>query len=191
MLPMHMCFEGGGATIPQQEEDGAAVHAPVRPSAAAEAAGQDAALRLVRVRRTAAPREGRAGRAQGSAGSKVWVEARWRAAAGREADHGIACGADARAPLAPRAPAPPLPPSWAARSPSQSWKKVSITISSDEVGVFEVQGKFMGVNLYTTELRLEELLQRQFDKIQTMTLFGTAVVNVNLLLYLINKKFYV
>ena len=57
--------------------------------------------------------------------------------------------------------------------------------------MFEVQGKFMGVNLYTTELRLEELLQRQFDKIQTMTLFGTAVVNVNLLLYLINKKFYV
>ena len=72
-----------------------------------------------------------------------------------------------------------------------SWKRVSITISSDEVGVFEVNGKFMGVNLYTTELRLEDLLQRQFDKVQTMTLFGTAVVNVNLLLYLINKKFYV
>ena len=72
-----------------------------------------------------------------------------------------------------------------------SWKRVSITISSDEVGVFEVQGKFMGVNLYTTELRLEDLLQRQFDNVQTMTLFGSAVVNVNLLLFLINKKFYV
>jgi Ras GTPase-activating-like protein IQGAP2/3 len=75
--------------------------------------------------------------------------------------------------------------------PAANWKRVAITIASDEVGVFEVQGKFMGVNLYTTELRLEDLLQRQFDHVQTMTLFGTAVVNVNLLLFLINKKFYV
>jgi len=74
--------------------------------------------------------------------------------------------------------------------PSQR-NKVSITISSDEVGVFELQGKFLGVNVDAMELRLDDLLQKQFDNVQVMTLFGTAKVNVNLLTYLLNKKFYV
>jgi hypothetical protein len=69
--------------------------------------------------------------------------------------------------------------------------KVSITISSDEVGVFELQGKFLGVQVDAMEVRLDDLLQKQFDNVQVMTLFGTAKVNVNLLTYLLNKKFYV
>jgi len=68
--------------------------------------------------------------------------------------------------------------------------KVSITISSDEVGVFELKGKFLGVEVDAMELRLDDLLQKQFDNVQVMTLFDTAKVNVNLLLFLLNKKFY-
>ncbi len=42
------------------------------------------------------------------------------------------------------------------------------------------------------ELRLEDLLQCQFNNIQVMSLFdGIAKVNVNLLIFLINKKFFV
>lgn len=40
------------------------------------------------------------------------------------------------------------------------------------------------------ELRLEDLLQKQFDNVQVITLFNTAKVNVNLLIYLLNKKFF-
>ena len=67
---------------------------------------------------------------------------------------------------------------------------MSITISSDEVGMFEIQGKFLGVQVDAMELRLDDLLQKQFDNVQVMTLFGTAKVNVNLLIFLLNKKFY-
>lgn len=74
--------------------------------------------------------------------------------------------------------------------PSQR-NKVSITISSDEVGVFVLQGKFLGVQVDAMEIPLDDLLQKQFDNVQVMTLFGTAKVNVNLLVYLLNKKFYV
>jgi len=75
--------------------------------------------------------------------------------------------------------------------PVSQRNKVSITISSDEVGVFEVQGKFLGVQVDAMELRLDDLLQKQFDNVQVITLFETAKVNVNLLIYLLNKKFYV
>jgi len=38
------------------------------------------------------------------------------------------------------------------------------------------------------DLRLEDLLQAQYNNVQTMKLFEGATVNVNLLVYLINKK---
>jgi hypothetical protein len=37
-------------------------------------------------------------------------------------------------------------------------------------------------------LRLEDLLQRQYDKVDHIMLFDIAKVNVNLLIFLINKK---
>lgn len=46
-------------------------------------------------------------------------------------------------------------------SPKQ-FDKVSITISSDEVGVFEVKAQYMGVTVTTVELKLEDLLEMQF-----------------------------
>jgi len=74
--------------------------------------------------------------------------------------------------------------------PASQRSKVTITISSDEVGVFELKGKFLGVEVDAMEIRLDDLLQKQFDNVQVMTLFGTAKVNVNLLVFLLNKKFY-
>ncbi|KAF9322348.1 hypothetical protein BG003_000019 [Podila horticola] len=77
-------------------------------------------------------------------------------------------------------------------SPKQ-YSQISLTISCDEPGLFqiEVETSIMMVRLpvSTMELRLEDLLQCQFNNIQIMILFdGAAKVNVNLLLFLVNKK---
>ncbi|KAF9412598.1 hypothetical protein BGZ94_000998 [Podila epigama] len=80
-------------------------------------------------------------------------------------------------------------------SPKQ-YSQISLTISCDEPGLFqiEVETSIMMVRMPVSsmELRLEDLLQCQFNNIQIMILFdGAAKVNVNLLLFLVNKKFYV
>ncbi|KAI8799673.1 hypothetical protein BJ742DRAFT_844964 [Cladochytrium replicatum] len=76
-------------------------------------------------------------------------------------------------------------------SPKQ-YDKISLTIASDEAGVFSIEASFLGVKVAEKmELRLEDLLQAQYDGVQQMTLFDLAKVNLNLLIYLINKKFYV
>lgn len=50
----------------------------------------------------------------------------------------------------------------------------------------------MGIKLpEKMELRLDDLLQSQYNGVQTITLFDIAKVNVNLLIYMINKKFFV
>ncbi len=65
-------------------------------------------------------------------------------------------------------------------------------ISSDEAGVFNVEASFLGIKLpESMTLRLEELLEAQYNGVQVMTLFDMAKVNVNLMIFLINKKFYV
>lgn len=74
--------------------------------------------------------------------------------------------------------------------PESQRSRVSLTISSDEIGVFNIEGKFLGMSVdQGTEIRLDDLLQKQFDNIQIMNL-GIAKVNVNLLIFLINKKFF-
>ncbi|KAF9140975.1 hypothetical protein BGX30_005666 [Mortierella sp. GBA39] len=80
-------------------------------------------------------------------------------------------------------------------SPKQ-YSQISLTISCDEPGLFQIEAEtsIMMVRLpvSTMELRLEDLLQCQFNNIQIMSLFDDmAKVNVNLLLFLVNKKFYI
>ncbi|KAI3643911.1 hypothetical protein MP228_010075 [Amoeboaphelidium protococcarum] len=77
-------------------------------------------------------------------------------------------------------------------SPKQ-YDKITLTISSDESGVFNISVSILGITMPNKmELKLEDLLQYQFDNVQIIPLFdGAAKVNVNLLLFLINKKFYV
>ncbi|KAJ3105040.1 hypothetical protein HDU97_008648 [Phlyctochytrium planicorne] len=73
-------------------------------------------------------------------------------------------------------------------SPKQ-YNQITLTIASDEAGVFTVEASLLGVKLSEKmELRLEDLLQNQYDGVQTMMLFDIAKVNINLLVYMINKK---
>ncbi|KAF9189282.1 hypothetical protein BGZ51_009729 [Haplosporangium sp. Z 767] len=77
-------------------------------------------------------------------------------------------------------------------SPKQ-YSQISLTISCDEPGLFQIEAEasimMMRLPVSTMELRLEDLLQCQFNNIQIMSLFDDmAKVNVNLLLFLVNKK---
>lgn len=63
-------------------------------------------------------------------------------------------------------------------------------IPSDQNGLFSIKGKFMGVEVDKIELDIQYLLQMQYDGCTIMNLFGKAKVNVNLLLFLLNSKFY-
>ncbi|KAJ3056588.1 hypothetical protein HK097_005751 [Rhizophlyctis rosea] len=76
-------------------------------------------------------------------------------------------------------------------SPKQ-YGQITLTISSDEAGVFNVEASFLGIKMPDKmELRLEDLLQAQYNNVSVITLFEGAKVNVNLLIFLLNKKFYV
>ncbi|XP_046403125.1 ras GTPase-activating-like protein IQGAP1 [Ischnura elegans] len=75
--------------------------------------------------------------------------------------------------------------------PKSQFKNVLFEISPlEENGIFEVKGKFMGVEMERMELNIQDLLQLQFDGVSIMDIFGKAKVNINLLLFLLNKKFY-
>jgi Ras GTPase-activating-like protein IQGAP2/3 len=75
-------------------------------------------------------------------------------------------------------------------SPKQL-SSVTIVISSNEPGVFSVEGKLLGTKvLGPEELRLEHLLQSQYDGVSELVLFDLARCNLNLLLHLLNKKFF-
>ncbi|KAI8581736.1 hypothetical protein K450DRAFT_230913 [Umbelopsis ramanniana AG] len=78
-------------------------------------------------------------------------------------------------------------------SPKQ-YDRIPLVISMNEVGIIEIKGSYAGWGIASmaVELRFEELLQTQFNGIQTMTVLdGMAKINVNLLIWLINRKFYV
>lgn len=74
---------------------------------------------------------------------------------------------------------------------TNQYKNVIFEISpSEAVGVFEVKAKLMGVHLETLMLEYQDLLQLQYEGVAVMKLFDRATVNVNLLIFLLNKKFY-
>ncbi|XP_050165287.1 ras GTPase-activating-like protein IQGAP1 isoform X3 [Myiozetetes cayanensis] len=71
------------------------------------------------------------------------------------------------------------------------FKNVIFEISpTEEVGDFEIKAKFMGVQMETFMLHYQDLLQLQYEGVAVMKLFDRAKVNVNLLIFLLNKKFY-
>ncbi|XP_073670718.1 ras GTPase-activating-like protein IQGAP2 isoform X2 [Paramisgurnus dabryanus] len=70
-------------------------------------------------------------------------------------------------------------------------KNVMFDISPcEEVGDFEIKAKFMGVEMEKVQLHFQDLLQLQYDGVAVMKMFDKAKVNVNLLIFLLNKKFY-
>ncbi|CAE6447844.1 unnamed protein product [Rhizoctonia solani] len=78
-------------------------------------------------------------------------------------------------------------------SPRQ-FDRVDIVLSSNEIGVFTIRliNNLPGGSEATEDIRMEDLLQAQFENRVALSLYdGLAKFNINLLLYQINKKFYV
>ncbi|KAL2088303.1 hypothetical protein ACEWY4_015202 [Coilia grayii] len=74
---------------------------------------------------------------------------------------------------------------------TNQFKNVIFEISPSEVvGVFDVKAKLMGVHLETVMLEYQDLLQLQYEGVAVMKLFDRATINVNLLIFMLNKKFY-
>jgi Ras GTPase-activating-like protein IQGAP2/3 len=81
-------------------------------------------------------------------------------------------------------------------SPRQ-FDRINIVISSDKIGVFTIEvfnspsgsASHGSTLVAATEVRMEDLLQAQFENRVSLALFdGMAKFNLNLLLYQINKK---
>ncbi|XP_078479638.1 ras GTPase-activating-like protein IQGAP1 isoform X1 [Lampetra planeri] len=71
------------------------------------------------------------------------------------------------------------------------FKNVLFDITKGEkIGIFEVKAKFMGVEMEKVELNFQDLLQLQYEGVAVMKMFERARVNVNLLIFLLNKKLY-
>ncbi|XP_074525645.1 ras GTPase-activating-like protein IQGAP2 [Halichoeres trimaculatus] len=74
---------------------------------------------------------------------------------------------------------------------TNQFKNVMFDISpTEEVGDFEVKAKFMGVEMEKVQLHFQDLLQLQYEGVAVMKMFDKAKINVNLLIFLLNKKFY-
>ncbi|KAF2669378.1 IQ domain-containing protein [Microthyrium microscopicum] len=81
----------------------------------------------------------------------------------------------------------------------RQWDKINITVSSDEVGMFHVEGSAdkMMIPGASASVALDGLLQAQFNNLHFICLFGDEgtgegplKLNVNLLVHLLMKKFY-
>ncbi|BGP03561.1 iqgap-related protein [Rhodotorula toruloides] len=72
----------------------------------------------------------------------------------------------------------------------KTFDKVSMTFSSDNVGVFEIKVEFTGKTLSAVELKLEDLLEAQWVGKQTVAIGEAVKMNLVELLDLINRKFY-
>ncbi|XP_025293990.3 ras GTPase-activating-like protein IQGAP2 isoform X2 [Canis lupus dingo] len=74
---------------------------------------------------------------------------------------------------------------------TNQFKNVTFDIvSTEDVGIFDVRSKFLGVDMEKVQLNIQDLLQMQYEGVAVMKMFDKVKVNVNLLIYLLNKKFY-
>uniref|UniRef100_A0A8C5RM26 IQ motif containing GTPase activating protein 3 n=1 Tax=Laticauda laticaudata TaxID=8630 RepID=A0A8C5RM26_LATLA len=74
--------------------------------------------------------------------------------------------------------------------PNQLRNVIFDIIPSREAGKFQVKAKFMGVNMENFQLSYQDLLQLQYEGVAVMKMFDRAKINVNLLIFLLNKKFF-
>ena len=75
----------------------------------------------------------------------------------------------------------------------RQWAQLDITLSSNEVGVFSIEGSNGSIAMpgASAQVPLDDLLQAQYNGMQFLEFFGGALkVNVNLFLHLIMRKFY-
>ncbi|XP_077553998.1 ras GTPase-activating-like protein IQGAP1 isoform X2 [Haemaphysalis longicornis] len=70
-------------------------------------------------------------------------------------------------------------------------KNVSFEIApAERAGAFSVRATFLGVSADEVTIDIQDLLQRQYDGVAVTELSERALVNNNLLLFFLNKKFY-
>ncbi|NWR39034.1 IQGA1 protein, partial [Tachuris rubrigastra] len=75
--------------------------------------------------------------------------------------------------------------------PTSQFKNVIFDIiPCEESGKFQVKAKFMGIDMERFQLHYQDLLQLQYEGVAVMKMFDKAKVNVNLLIFLLNKKFF-
>ncbi|KAM8825687.1 ras GTPase-activating-like protein IQGAP3 [Synchiropus picturatus] len=75
--------------------------------------------------------------------------------------------------------------------PSTQFKNVVFDIvPAAEKGTFNVKARFLGVEMEEFLLKYQDLLQLQYEGVAVMKMFDKARVNVNLLIFLLNKKFF-
>lgn len=75
----------------------------------------------------------------------------------------------------------------------RQWDKIDLTISSNEVGIFAIEGSSGSISIpgASAEIPLDDLLQAQYNNTQHLHLFEKDLkLNVNLFLHLIMRKFY-
>ncbi|XP_075934586.1 ras GTPase-activating-like protein IQGAP3 [Anarhichas minor] len=75
--------------------------------------------------------------------------------------------------------------------PATQFKNVVFDIvPGPERGSFNVKTRFLGVEMEEFLLKYQDLLQLQYEGVAVMKMFDKAKVNVNLLIFLLNKKFF-
>ncbi|XP_077320303.1 ras GTPase-activating-like protein IQGAP3 [Lithobates pipiens] len=75
--------------------------------------------------------------------------------------------------------------------PFSQFRNVIFEIApSEEAGKFQVKTKFLGVDMEKFQLNYQDLLQLQYEGVAVMKMFDKAKINVNLLIFLLNKKFF-
>ncbi|XP_063803170.1 ras GTPase-activating-like protein IQGAP3 isoform X2 [Pseudophryne corroboree] len=75
--------------------------------------------------------------------------------------------------------------------PFSQFRNVIFEITpSEEAGKFQVKTKFLGVDMEKFQLNYQDLLQLQYEGVAVMKMFDKAKINVNLLIFLLNKKFF-
>ncbi|KAI9032618.1 Rho GTPase activation protein [Phycomyces nitens] len=75
--------------------------------------------------------------------------------------------------------------------PEKHFERVPIILSMDRAGIVVIEGSYSawGIHSVQVDMRYEDLLQAQYDGVQTTSVLdGAGQVNVNLLIHLINKK---
>ncbi|KAI6660664.1 Ras GTPase-activating-like IQGAP1 [Oopsacas minuta] len=70
------------------------------------------------------------------------------------------------------------------------FKTLQFEIVSVSHGSFDINAKMFGLAAEKVNLVFEDLLQLRFENVQIMKILDRVKVNVNLLIYLLNKKFY-
>ncbi|XP_022617726.1 ras GTPase-activating-like protein IQGAP3 [Seriola dumerili] len=74
--------------------------------------------------------------------------------------------------------------------PTQFKNVVFDIVPGPERGSFKVKTRFLGVEMEEFLLKYQDLLQLQYEGVAVMKMFDKAKINVNLLIFLLNKKFF-